>query len=280
LAQTKRRSSSWLLVFLLAGLEAPVRAQTGQIDPGQTVTWRRLFRNVCQDQKGIWLSPFRARRQDAKWWALFGSATGALIATDNWTSKQLPNTRDQIRVSGIASRPGAAYSLIPGVVAFYAAGAIRHDDRLRETGLLGAEALANGFVVSTVLKAATERQRPLEGEGSGRFWKRSGRFWNTGASFPSGHSTQIWAVASVVAHQYPRPRIIPVVAYSVATAVMASRFTARKHFASDVVAGAAIGWFIGNYVFHKRHRRLPDSPRSKSGEVVSDARFGRQASGY
>ncbi|MCX6635875.1 MAG: phosphatase PAP2 family protein [Acidobacteria bacterium] len=268
------------MVFLLAGLEEPVCAQTGQIDRPQTVTWRRLSRNVCQDQKGIWLSPFRARRQDAKWWVLFGSATGALIATDKWTSKQLPNTRDQIRVSGIVSRSGAAYSLIPGVVAFYAAGAIRHDDRLRETGLLGAEALANGFVVSTVFKVATERQRPLEGEGSGRFWTRSGRFWNTGASFPSGHSTQVWAVASVVAHQYPRPRVIPVVAYGVATAVMASRFTARKHFASDVVAGAAIGWFIGNYVFHKRHRRPLDSPRSKSGEVVSHAGFGRQASGH
>ena len=207
------------MVFLLAGLEEPVRAQTGQIDSTsrpvrspaaleepvcaqtgridrpQTVTWRRLFRNVCQDQKGIWLSPFRAHRQDAKWWVLFGSATGALIATDTWTSKQLPNTRDQIRVSGIVSRPGAAYSLIPGVVTFWAAGAIRHDDRLRETGLLGAEALANAFVVSSVVKAATQRQRPLEGEGSGRFWKGSGRIWNTGASFPSSHATHVWAVA-------------------------------------------------------------------------------------
>jgi membrane-associated phospholipid phosphatase len=84
----------------------------------------------------------------------------------------------------------------------------------------------------------------------------------------------------VVAHQYPRPRIIPVVAYSLATAVMASRFTARKHFASDAVAGAAIGWFIGNYVFHKRHRRPLDSPPSKSGEVLSHEGFGRQTSGY
>jgi membrane-associated phospholipid phosphatase len=264
----------------LAGLEAPVCAQTGQADPGQTVRWRRLFRNVCQDQKGIWLSPFRARRDDAKWWALFGSATGALIATDKWTSKQLPNTPGQIRVSGIVSQPGAAYSLIPGVVTFWAAGAIRHDDRLRETGLLGAEALANGIVVSTVLKVATERERPLEGEGSGRFWKRSGRLWNSGAGFPSGHATQIWAVASVVAHQYPRPRIVPVVAYGLATAVMASRFTAQKHFASDAVAGAAIGWFIGSYTFHKRHRRPLDSPRSKPGELHSPAGFGRQAPGY
>lgn len=262
MVQTKRRFSSWLLIFLLAGLEAPVRAQTSQIDPGPTVTWRRLARNFCQDQKGIWLSPFRARRQDAKWWALFGSLTGALIASDNWTSKQLPNTSDQIRVSRIVSRSGAAYSLIPGVMVIYAAGAIRHDDHLRETGLLSAEALASGFVVSTVFKAATQRQRPLEGEESGRFWKGSGRIWNSGASFPSSHATHIWAVAAVVAHQYPRPRVIPVVAYGLATAVMASRFTARKHFASDVVAGAAIGWFIGNYVFHKRHRRSLDPPRS------------------
>jgi hypothetical protein len=28
----------------------------------------------------------------------------------------------------------------------------------------------------------------------------------------------------------------------------ASRFSARKHFASDILAGGAIGWFIGRHV--------------------------------
>ena len=272
LFETKGRTSFWLLICLVAG---PACAQTGQAANPQAVTWRRFFRNVCEDQKGIWSSPFRANRQDAKWWVLFGSATGALVASDKWTSKQLPNTQGQIRAGRIASRVGAAYSLAPGVMAFYFTGAIRKDDRLRETGLLGMEALTNAILVSNAIKVVTQRERPLEGDGSGRFWRGSGRIWNTGSSFPSSHSTQVWAVASLVAHEYPRPRVIPVLAYSLATTVMASRFAARRHFASDAVAGAAIGWFLGDYVYRKRHVRTHDSPRSKFRAVLSWVGFGQ-----
>lgn len=273
MASKHSRSGSCLLV-LLAGFGHFSVALRGQASPDQPVTWRPFLRNLGADQKSIWLSPFRASRQDAKWWLLFGSATAALVATDHWTSRQLPNTPHQIDVSRITSQIGAAYTVVPGVMAFYAAGAIRHDERLRETGLVGAEAIVNAFVVTNVLKVATWRERPVEGDGSGRFWNGSGRVWNSGASFPSGHSAQIWALAAVVAHEYPRPRIVPVAAYCLATTVMVSRFTERRHFASDVVAGAAIGWFIGDYVYHKRHNRSLDAPRSKLGKALSKFGFG------
>jgi hypothetical protein len=35
----------------------------------------------------------------------------------------------------------------------------------------------------------------------------------------------------------------------------ASRLAARQHFASDVLIGSAMGWFIGDYVFARRHNR-------------------------
>jgi membrane-associated phospholipid phosphatase len=72
-----------------------------------------------------------------------------------------------------------------------------------------------------------------------------------------------WSFASVVAHEYAPGKVVPVLAYSLATIVSASRFTARKHFASDILAGGSMGWFIGKYVFehhldpniHKRYER-------------------------
>jgi hypothetical protein len=57
---------------------------------------KKIFKNILLDQKDIWTSPFHMKRSDAKWWVLIGAATGALIATDHWTSQQLPNTKDQI----------------------------------------------------------------------------------------------------------------------------------------------------------------------------------------
>src|SRR5215831_13978655 len=93
----------------------------------------------------------------AKWWLLFGSASAGLIASDHWTSKQLPNTPDQIQVSHAISRIGALYSVVPGVAAFYLAGTARGNERLRETGLIGAEAVADALAVTSVLKVAAWR---------------------------------------------------------------------------------------------------------------------------
>jgi membrane-associated phospholipid phosphatase len=55
--------------------------------------------------------------------------------------------------------------------------------------------------------------------------------------------------------------------------VCASRFAARKHFASDVVIGAAIGWFIGDFVYGRRHNQAVD-PKSKVAKVLSHVHIG------
>src|SRR5438477_9811270 len=68
---------------------------------------KKFVKNLLLDQKDIWTSPFHVKRRDAKWWLLFGAATGAFIATDHRTSRQLPNTLDQSRFSGRVSNVGA-----------------------------------------------------------------------------------------------------------------------------------------------------------------------------
>ena len=72
-----------------------------------------------------------------------------------------------------------------------------------------------------------------------------------------------WSFASLISHEYGPGKITPIIAYSLASTVSVARFTARKHFASDIVAGGAMGWFIGRYVFehhldpniHKRYEK-------------------------
>jgi membrane-associated phospholipid phosphatase len=124
-------------------------------------------------------------------------------------------------------------------------GVLTGQSKLRDTGLLGAEALVDGLIVSEVLKVATGRQRPLEGDGGGHFF-------HGGHAFPSGHTVGSFALASVVAHQYHGNKAVVILAYGLATMVGASRFSARQHSASDIVTGGAIGWFIGRHVFERR----------------------------
>ncbi|PYT29244.1 MAG: hypothetical protein DMG58_16655 [Acidobacteria bacterium] len=234
-AQTSPNDSS---DSLTARKEARYSTETEPLKP----LGKKFVKNLLLDQKDIWTSPFHMKRSDAKWWLLFGTATGALIATDHWTSRQLPNTNDQTRFSARVSNVGALYTVVPMTAAFYVGGVLTDNAKARETGLMGAEALVDGVVVFEVLKLATQRQRPLTDGGHGQFF-------HGGDSFPSGHTMAAFALASVI-----------VIAYGLATLVGAARFSARQHFASDVVAAGAMGWFVGTHVFETHQ----EASRSRS----------------
>jgi membrane-associated phospholipid phosphatase len=221
---------------------------------------KKFFKNILLDQKDIWTSPFHMKRSDAKWWVLIGAATGVLIATDHWTSQQLPNTKDQVRFSGQVSNAGI-YALAPLTGGLYLVGVFSDNAKARETGLLGAEALVDGLVLFEGLKLVTGRQRPLVSDGHGHFF-------HGGDSFPSGHAMESFALASVIAHQYRNKKIVPVLAYGLAALVSAARLSGRQHFASDVVAGGAMGWFVGTYVF-RTHQRASGSQRSAIKAILS-----------
>jgi membrane-associated phospholipid phosphatase len=207
-----------------------------------------------------------------KYWAIFGTATVALIATDQWTVKLLPNSSSQVSVSTWGSRIGSAYSLIPITAGFYLIGSGTHQERFRETGLLGFETLIDSNLVVEAIKLVADRARPLESDGKGHFWDSTHGRWNSG--FPSGHAINVWSLASVVAHQYPHPRIVPIVAYVLASTVVISRVGARQHFPGDVVAGSAMGWFIGDYVYGKRHNRELDQKRTIAQKVMDHVHIG------
>src|SRR5581483_8686261 len=107
----------------------------------------RMPKYILQDQKAIWTTPAHSKKSDIKWWAIFGTATAALIATDQWSVKVLPNNSSQVSVSTWASRFGSAYFLIPLGSAFYFGGTAKHEERFRETGLIGFEALVDATLV-------------------------------------------------------------------------------------------------------------------------------------
>jgi membrane-associated phospholipid phosphatase len=215
----------------------------------------KLTRNILMDQKDIWTSPLHMNRHDAIPWIVIGAATGALIATDRHIARQLPNTVDQVAISKDVSNIGAVYTVLPITAGLYIGGAISHNPKARETGILGGEAALDSLIVVAVLKGVTQRPRPLESNGNGSFF-------TGGGSFPSGHSAEAWALASVVAHEYNKNILYPITAYGLASLVSFSRLSGQQHFASDIVVGSAIGWFIGRYVFqthvdHSIHRRPP-----------------------
>jgi membrane-associated phospholipid phosphatase len=196
-------------------------------------------------------------RGSAKWWLLVGAGTGALIATDHIVSKQLPSSGTSIHVGAGVSRAGQFYAVYPFAAGLYGLGLASDNSHLQRTGALAVQALLDADIVFNVLKLVSGRDRPLEGDQGGHFARAS-------FSFPSGHAAQAWALAAVVATEYRDHRWVPLLAYTYATAVSASRVVARQHFPADAFVGSAIGFFIGRYVVTTENTHLGHSRQVNS----------------
>jgi membrane-associated phospholipid phosphatase len=213
----------------------PQRTQSASSDGA----FKKALRRFGKDQAEIYSAPFH--RSNLKWDALFLAGTGVLIATDRQASRALPGIH--INISRNISAVGL-YGTSAAAGVLWLSGLATHNEHARETGALSAEAFANTLPVYVGLQLITGRERPDEGSGNGRFWHNNA----LSSSFPSGHALFTWSMASVIAHEYPRPWVKWLV-YGTATAVSVTRFTGREHFPSDVVVGSVVGYLIGRHIF-------------------------------
>jgi membrane-associated phospholipid phosphatase len=251
------RVSQCLFGLILSALTLSVATGVGAQTPAPSPTPNatatptlesQFFRNILHDQKAIWTAPFHLHGRDTRWLAPLGLGTAALIATDRSSGDEIAESHAQLNPSRIVSYAGSDYGVGAVTASFYLVGRVTHNDRARETGLLGAEALIDSAIVVTTLKEVTQRRRPTALRGRSDFW-------DGGSSFPSGHSIEAWSLAAVIADEYHDHRVVQVAAYGVASAVSISRFTGRNHYLSDVLVGSALGYGIGQYVYHAHHRK-------------------------
>lgn len=203
-----------------------------------------FLKHLAGDQRRFWTRTSDISLGEARNFAPFAGFTGLLIAGDSWLAKQVPDRPNQLKLSRDISNY-ATFSLVGSVGGALLWGQLTNNDHLKETGLLSGEALLNSVLVTSAFKGITQRERPMQGNGSGRFFQG-------GSSFPSEHSAVAWSVASVVAHEYPGP-LTKFLAYGLASAVTLTRVTGKEHFASDVLVGSALGWYFGRQVYRAHH---------------------------
>lgn len=113
--------------------------------------------------------------------------------------------------------------------------------RWKRAALIAVVASLTQSAVVELIKALTGRPRPIVVEEDGV----SPGFYGLGFegnSFPSGHATFAFTLATVAAAFFPRARV-PI--YALAAFVAASRIMLDKHYLSDVTAGALLGIAIG-----------------------------------
>lgn len=215
-------------------------------------------KDLLHDQRGIWTSPAHLHPRDAIWLAPLAAAVAISIHYDAATLQTVDRTDYGVRFSNAYTHIGSPYVLLGGSGAVYVLGKLTHNERVRETGVLEIEALADSLFVDEVLKVATNRERPNTGTGAGRFWP-DGSGLTLNGSFPSGHATASWAFAHVLVDETPDRRWLHVGIYVLAAGVSVGRVTGRYHFPSDALVGSAVGYLIGGYVY-RAHSQYYDAP--------------------
>jgi PAP2 superfamily len=204
--------------------------------------FKRSIKRIGQDQKRLYLAPFE--RHNLKWDAILLVGTGAFLAAD----RHIENNVSHANFSTYQAISNVTIGGLAGSLAgIYIYGFKTEHRHARETGEIELETLINTFLIYTPMQLIFARQRPDEGNNHGDFFKHHAL--NT--SFPGGHAMFTWAMASVLADEYPKPWA-RVLSYGAAFTVTFSRFMARDHWSSDMFLGMGLGLAIAENTFHAR----------------------------
>ena len=147
---------------------------------------------------------------------------------------------------------GEEYFILPTVALTYAVGAIGNHCRLKNMSLAALQSFVYAEVASAGLKVLTCRLRPSEVNSqqstvNNQTWLGPFKSFKS-TSFPSGHAMRSFALATTIAGFYPDKKWVGIVSYSLATMTSLGRVVSKEHWASDVIVGAALGYFIGRGV--------------------------------
>ena len=228
--------------------------RVSEFAPG-SVDLKSLPKNLVLDQKDFWTAPLHFSHKQWEWTVPSLVVGGLLIKADNNIEKHVPTGKSTVSHAVTASNAGLA-ALTAAGAGLFLVGHLKSDDQKRETGILAGEAALGALADTEIFKYAAGRERPFTGSGTGRFFVG-------GDSFPSTHSSVSWAIASVIAHEYPG-WLTQVLAYGTAGGVSAARWAGHKHFASDVIIGAALGWYMGRQVY-RAHSHYGDADMARYG---------------
>jgi hypothetical protein len=125
---------------------------------------------------------------------------------------------------------GQSYTIGAAAVATYVAGRLAKNDKSTHIGIDELRALLESEAIVQGLKYTVRRDRPT----------------GTGYAFPSGHAADSFAAATVLQRHFGAKAAIPT--YILASYIAMSRLHEDRHYLSDVIFGAGVGYVVGHTV--------------------------------
>lgn len=247
------RSVPVALVLASVAWCSPATAQTAPADAAYVPRADSIFstdyvRQLWHDTGAVLTAP--ARWDDSDWEAA-GLWTGATLTAAGFDHEIRQQSQAHWHSPGRDrffrewQKLGMQYAWVE-IAGFEGWGLAFHDQRARDTAMdaLSASIIAGG-IITPAIKYTVSRYRPSQTNQTFKFRPFGGH-----QSFPSGHATQAFAIATVVAGHYTA-WWQQTLAYGGAVLVDVARVQQNGHWASDVVAGSAIGWAVGRTIVHR-----------------------------
>ena len=224
----------------------PVDGEKKGAEPRTELPFSPTFvRHGLADVRHVFTAP---ERWDERGWRSAGLFALAVVATGVALDEPVRNA--------VGGDPAEDYGLLSDIERFgtrsytmkllggmYLVGAMRGNENVKATALDGliSAVIAHGLITKP-LKRLVGRARPFQDEGADAFDPLGGD-----KSFPSGHATEAFAVASAIAEHSDRIWV-KTLSYGLAGTVGYARLRHEKHWTSDVLAGALIGTVVGREV--------------------------------
>jgi len=210
-------------------------------------------------------------RWDSGDWKFLGLATATVVGVSafadrpvrDYMRQQTPDNTflKQVENFGLSYAAGT-------MGAFYVYGALTDNEKSVH---VAQDAIAASMIsagINQTIKVLANRSRPRDNAGLSNFQGYSGLSNNS--SFPSGHTTEAFTLAAVIAESYDETWV-SYTAYSIASLVGVARMYHDAHFASDVTASVFIGTLVGksvvNYNRTLRSNKVAMMPEIAPGYV-------------
>lgn len=277
------------LLAIAAVLAAPAVASSQSI--ARDVVYD--FNHGIRDFLAVWASPFKGSGRDYLTAGLVGAGVGLSTLGDEPTAdwfrdhqrspfvQSVAGFRDDNRLSFVNVGSGAW--LAKGALGVYTVGLLARSSKVRDAGMgciaaEQAQAIPRGLVVyKTVARERPIYQEIVDGDTIRRegdhtaFSVPGDKNWYL-HSFFGGHVANWMACVSFLNHRFHMKYVEPVLWASVA-GLAAARMADGRHWLSDNLLGAAVGFAAGKYVAQRSRARYEKHPGLYDKEKDKDDKF-------
>lgn len=235
------------------------------------------FKGIFSDARYALTSPLRWDKDDWITASIVAGVTGVFFVLDDDINEEVKNSRSSTTdsISDVFEPFGNSAFTLPAMMGFYIYGNLWDNEKAKRTALLAVESFLVTSLFTGTLKVVMGRTRPFDGVSADEFKGPT----TSNNAFPSGHTSSAFALATVVANEYEHIPLIAPLSYGIATMTGYSRLNDNKHWASDVVLGAALGYFTSKTILklhsNKKGRHFTIYPRvdRRGGGLVLSTRF-------